>query len=829
VRSGLTPSPLLEAPRLEAALENVRLATERIEQLVVPYLDYPGADPRAALAPLLAELHAGPALPGVTGPGLQTEAVVRAYHAELDRAFSMAASNLELPVGGTTPEGLIAAANAREILRTHVLYPYNRLLGQWRTKTTFAGLAAHARGNFARSVVSIRSLSSERDEALLYVFDQVLQAVGEIERNALRRWGDSRAVWLPLQLGLRPEDHDTQAELDAIVEAAVGVRFTDGNRVEYVINDQFQAEVIGSINDTRDYHVLWIHDFRGLNDKGLPDASSLRYVVDAYLRALTARVREYDARRRMPVFMIFLDEHYYRVNKGRLWLDLLENPLGTVPRLPAGFEESAAAIETAQQELRDAIAGSRLLQVEARQYGQQWLRNVVKVHVNITNPPDQSFWSRQVVPLAGMSDNWMRDHRKIAFYDISEEDPYQGLAIYTGMGVGEHYVGPTWEDRSVRVQGPAVLSLKAQARRLLESQGVTGEKIPYPLRPRPMAPGYGAAVEAEIEHKRREGGRDQRAIELHNLTGFQDKQVNVAKATLFSLMPPGSVLKVPDSLWGSALYAALLTGSALRGCRVLFVAPSLAAAPSSGWPQMAVAHDLFARLIVLQQELGPEIQAADGMLKTGIYNPGIGVQDVGPRFSAAYKNARRTPFLRRLFPLHPLVDSLLVHADELLRGVSGGVEPPGEIMPKLHLKANFFASRQGWDSLVARPEMAEVLKAYLIPLADTTVDPKAAAEKLAAASERLQANFSAVLSPEERRQVMYYLMIGSTNQDYRSMYMDGEASVLLSGWSGVVSLVDFGLIMTLSVWIDDLDMLDALIPPPTDFQRGTSRHFRPLM
>jgi hypothetical protein len=72
-------------------------------------------------------------------------------------------------------------------------------------------------------------------------------------------------------------------------------------------------------------------------------------------------------------------------------------------------------------------------------------------------------------------------------------------------------------------------------------------------------------------------------------------------------------------------------------------------------------------------------------------------------------------------------------------------------------------------------------------------------------------------------------MIGSTNQDYRSMYMDGEASVLLSGWSGVVSLVDFGLIMTLSVWIDDLDMLDALIPPPTDFQRGTSRHFRPLM
>lgn len=829
VRSGANPSPVLEAERLEPPLANVRAAASRIEQLIVPFLDYPGADPRAALAPLLAELRTAPSLPGVHGGGMQTEAVVRAYHAELDRAFSMAASNRSLPIGATTPEGLDAAAKAREILRTHVLYPYNRLLGQWRTKTTFAGLAAHARGNFARSVVSIPSLSAERDAPLLYVFDQLIQAVGDIERGALHRWEDSRAVWLPLQLGLRPEDHDTQAELDRIVEAAAGVTFTDGNRVEYLINDQFQKEVIQSINRTRDYHVLWIHDFRGRNAEGLPDASSLRYVVDAYLNALTASIREYDTRTRVPVFMIFLDEHYYRVNEGRLWLDLLENPLGTAPRLPPGYEESARILEAAQERLRAAVTGSRLLQAEAQQYGDGWLRNIVRVHVSITNPPDPSFWSRQLMPVAGMSDNWMRDHRKIAFYDISEDDPYQGEAIYTGMGVGEHYVGATWEDRALKVQGPAVLSLKAQARRLLESQGITGEKIPYPLRQRPVPDNYRAAIEAEKVRQRERGGRDQRAVELHNLTGFQEKQVNVAKATLFSLMPPGSVVKVPDSLWGSALYAALLSGSAFRGCRVLFVAPSLAAAPSSAWPQMAVAHDLFARLIVLQQELGPELEAAGGMLKTGIYNPGIGVQEVGPRFKAAYENARRTPFLRRLFPLHPFVDSLLIHADEMLRGVSGGVEPPGEIMPKLHLKANFFASREGWDSLVARPEMAQVLEAYLTPLADTTVDPKAAAESLAAASEQLQANFSAVLSPEERARVMYFLMIGSTNQDYRSMYMDGEASVLLSGWSGVVSLVDFGLIMTLSVWIDDLDMLDALIPPPTDFQRGVSRHFRPLM
>jgi len=39
------------------------------------------------------------------------------------------------------------------------------------------------------------------------------------------------------------------------------------------------------------------------------------------------------------------------------------------------------------------------------------------------------------------------------------------------------------------------------------------------------------------------------------------------------------------------------------------------------------------------------------LIKTGIYSPGFGVQEVDRRFVAAYRNARRTPFLRRLFPL----------------------------------------------------------------------------------------------------------------------------------------------------------------------------------
>src|SRR5258705_9361329 len=44
-------------------------------------------------------------------------------------------------------------------------------------------------------------------------------------------------------------------------------------------------------------------------------------------------------------------------------------------------------------------------------------------------------------------DNVMRDHRKIVFHDVTEADPFRGEALYTGMGVGQQYMGPTWDDR----------------------------------------------------------------------------------------------------------------------------------------------------------------------------------------------------------------------------------------------------------------------------------------------------------------------------------------------------------------------------------------------
>jgi hypothetical protein len=103
---------------------------------------------------------------------------------------------------------------------------------------------------------------------------------------------------------------------------------------------------------------------------------------------------------------------------------------------------------------------------------------------------------------------------------------------------------------------------------------------------------------------------------------------------------------------------------------------------------------------------------------------------------------------------------------------------------------------------------------------------KAAAAELTEASDHLESAYRASLPPGRRDRLMYYMVMGSANADYRSMLMDGEASVLLSGWSGIIGLIDFSLIASLSVWIDDLEMLDALLPPPTGIQRFLARRIR---
>jgi hypothetical protein len=818
-----TDSTLLDA------LERVREHAMWINQLTVPALGGLSADPGRAAAEAVAPLKSHLAHHSV-------EEEIRAYHRELVRAFSIAISGRPAADGGSTPRGITAAASARAILLDRVLFPYNRLIGQPKKEDTTREFALHARGVFARWLAMSSTVSPERDEACLYVFQRLLDIVESLRAANHRTWHDSRVVWLPLQLALLPEDYDEQTELDSIISRAVGHYVTHGNRIWYVLNDRFQLELVKSIANANKYHVLWIHDFSGLNDAGKPDRLSLYTATRAYLAALRAHLAVYDSTGRLPVYMIFLDQHYFEKHKSRDLLHFLEDPLGRRPELPAGFDTLAVELATAQQQLREAVGRSRLLTAERAQYGEPWLHRLVSVHVSITNPADPSFRSDQILPLLGMPDDVIRDHRKAVIYDVDESAPYGGMAMYGGMGIGEHYVGPAWEDRAIMLQGPVALTLRDEARALLESQGIRGGEVPHVLRPQPKAPDYDHHVAVEIDTMDVGGGVATRAIELQNETGFGLKEISVAEATLFNLMAPGGVVKIPDSLWLNQFLGSLLVGAALRGVRVLVIAPSAASAPGKGWPTLAMMHDLMSRLLGLQHALGAEYAASGGFVRVGLYDPKVGVDNLPDRVRALTQTLQDTPFLRRLYSFDPAVIKVLQQAVGIAEpSIKPDTVPApvveGGVQPMLHLKGFLYISGEAWKRLISGPPMVYGLQEYLAQRARQLQGGAAVEEtEMADAMQKMGAQvINRVLDslPDAERACprpghcpglrwVFYLQVGSPNQDYRSMALDGEAATLVSSWTALYAVPDFVLLTGLTAWPETQAELDRLLPPADD-------------
>lgn len=359
LRARVSPStPLPEArPDLVAALAEARAAAHEILELTVPWVDHTGGGGAASDSVVVARLRAI----GARGRTTTLVQETRRWHRAIERAFLLAVSTAPLTDRSTTPFGRRAAEAARDVLLDEVLIPYDRLLGQAKDEDTTHEYALHARSAYLHWLHVDAAVSREMATPTLAVFGELLDIVEEVRRVAHLQWNGSRFVWLPLQLALRPEEHDSQAELDLLVARLAGEPVTDGNDVSFVINEQFQFQLARTIHAARSYHVLWTHDFRGVDARGDPDEMSFRHVLRSYLAAMTARVREYDRTGVFPTYLLILDEFFYRANKSRLWLDLLERPLDHTVKLPRRFGAWEDSLAMAQLALREAVEQSALL------------------------------------------------------------------------------------------------------------------------------------------------------------------------------------------------------------------------------------------------------------------------------------------------------------------------------------------------------------------------------------------------------------------------------------------------------------------------------------
>lgn len=820
---------------LSESLLDLRERAAWVARLTQPFAEHGGSNAREAMEPYIADLRIHMDSTDAVFPnGHTVNEEIRVYHETLDRAFSIALSGKAMKPGESTADGRRISAQARKDLLDDVLYPYNYLFGQLKKIDSLYGMIAVGQTEFARWLLTNEKLTDRQARRIFFVFQTLCDAMEENRAELRERWGDNRYVWLPLHYGLRPEDLDTQEELNEIIGRATKRDFTVGNRLWYIMNEEFQFEMARSVRLAEDYHVLWIHDVSGYNHEKEPDAVAYEQVRNYFL-ALIERVQAYDDTGKLPVYMILLDQHYFETNGGRLWIRLLEAPRDHNIDLPEKFADWEREIERLQAELRRAVEESLILQLEASQFGEKWLKNRIKVHVNITNPVDPSFYSLKMIGKMPIPDNNMRDHRKIIFYDITEEDPYRGMAMFTGMGIGEHYVGSTWEDRAVMLQGPAALATKDAARHLLRIQGFENDEIPYPLRPLPKPKSYEEKVAAESGSLPEFVKSDIGILQLHNETGFTQKPLNAAKCVLYSLMPPGSVLKVPDSLWQSYVYASLMAGSALRGCRVLVIAPTLESAPSDGGPQMARANGLMKRLVVFGNDMDDYIKDAGGILKVGLYAPRQGVGDIAGRMEQAVEG--RPSWMGRVYNFHPGVRAVAQNARAQLDSIGYRVryitEKDSLATPKLHLKANFFASGSAWDGLMSQPEWAGILKEYITYLArqqgyyddddaEAARDVRAVPAGLSRKAKAFFSSYMGGLSERERDEMILYLTVGSVNMDYRSQVMNGEVMIVLSGLKSMVGAIDFILLAGLCEWMETPEQVDELLPPPGWFTRKMS-------
>jgi hypothetical protein len=740
------------------------------------------------------------------------------YCAAMDRSRTALEEMFGTALDGT--QRVIAARRARGAVLDRIIIPVDSVFGRPK-RVDVDRLAGGATADFERWVSDSSGIAADKRPLAVSAFAAWLGAVTAPMRGIVERTSDSRLVWLPMDLALTFDQYDAQAQVDSLIGRVVGHTFTDGNALTYMRSSDLILEVARSILEARQYHVLWTHEFMGRawSTRAI-DNVGYTVVADAYLPALTAAVRRYDSTGVMPLYMILHDQYFYETSDGRLWLTILQDPLNASMHLQGDDGTRERHLLERQNELRVAVAGSRRLQQEARATGdaERWLRNIVSVRVNVMNQSDFSYRRSHIIPgLPFTPDNLMRDHRKLVIYDVDEANPDRGGVFVMGIGIGDAYSSASWEDRGFRVRGPATLDARAGLRQTLLENSFSASDIPPPLR--------SVASKRAQEQKANLGEFVGGALLVHNEVGFGNKRSSIARAMLYNLAQPGSVIIVPDQLWMSETWAGMLTGAAARGAHVQIIAPALANAPIPDAPAMARAHDVLIHMLSLRDSLAPSIRESGGELHIGLFAALAQVDDAAGRLREVRAGLARYPWIRRVIPFD---DKTLSVLDRVERDISSAGRPDATRLtttvkaqpPQPHRKTQVIARPEaiaallrqpGWDDMLA--DAMRVQSSQTMSFSDQLGDTHPALDTAATRrADQMLRNYEASIPAAERKRVSFYFTEGSHNMDDRGLMSDGEAILIVSGPQASAGLVDLFYMMARTTWIDRPDELERLLP-----------------
>ncbi|NOR13302.1 MAG: hypothetical protein GQ545_08620 [Candidatus Aminicenantes bacterium] len=833
------------------ALYNLKHSILRIDKFVTPAIT------KDSLAEIKEQIRD-------YGRTLQSED--RRFHENLEKAFATALSHSIPDPKVREEEALKIALKTENIIFREVIIPFNRLLGQRKKPMSIKGLGSRAYHSFSK-YLDTRSDPGTNDPmanaALKEIFRQLIQHIDMATQNSRYRWKDNRLAeflvkeldfkdadtaifnwgvlcWIPLNYGLRLHQYDTQEELNEVIGEILGDPFTGCNKVAYLINEQWHHELLKMIQDTKYYHVLIVHDYSGVNKDRIPDEMTWDITLSGYCESILKGIDDCLSGKRaaLPHFSIFLDQHYYEFNNSRKVLTFLEHLYNLEPVefkwvKPRGKGKNiernqrnkniGRKIRAIQDRLK--IALERLK--EEKSWTEDDIKNQVKVHINITNKQDETFAAYFI------REDFIRDHRKIAFRDVFEDAPCwgstkteRGVAIFTGQGVGENYLGADWEDRSIKVEGVDLVKLKNAVRELFLSQNPRYKEkdVPYYLRPRPYPDNYDT-----IQRELTERGFSCSIVTTMNRTGYATKKASVLKAALYNLIPKGGTIIAPDSLWNNDFWLGMFVGAALRGVDTYLIGPSAENAPSDSYVALGSLHDSLLRGMYISQEFKEELKKSGGSMNIGLYKSSADATNIQERLELALKGFETNDNINALLSVHPdvveLLKSIKAELDEsypdkhapllVKKNVSG---------PQLHLKAQFFASKSAMEILSLK-EWVPVLKRYFEErIRQTTghaletegITPDILREREDADSPNLIEAFEQTLSPKERDAATFFFTLGSHNQDRRSMFLDGEVLVGVAGYDSLIAMMDMVFLLHASVWPKDFAEFSKYLPPTVD-------------
>jgi hypothetical protein len=251
---------------------------------------------------------------------------------------------------------------------------------------------------------------------------------------------------------------------------------------------------------------------------------------------------------------------------------------------------------------------------------------------------------------------------------------------------------------------------------------------------------------------------------------------------------------------------------------------------------MSRAQELMARVVVAQTIFADYLESTGGLIKVGLYAPEMDAGNTPAKMRAVAATLDDNPWLRTLYGFSSgTIRALREQADELeAAGFNRQYLIDQEVVTaKLHLKAHLYATPEAWDGLLDGADAEAFLRAYYHGVAEQNLalsegraadaDMEALTEGIIPPGVKMIETHLGEMSPAGRERAMLYLTVGSHNQNYRSFVMDGEVAFVVAGWAALHGLPDFITLAGLSVWLNDLEDLEALFPRYDGMQRKLGR------